>query len=247
MLSSLLLYYYSTIFSYPPYPPSRHIRRGIPPDALQLHKHPLLMLVLHHYALNSCKWTADYNYAVAGNERRHFSLIDNDVLIAGFYDNLKTIHLCVRHNEKFVFAKLVGVKMIIIRRKAGELCRIFQERFKIAHGTAHKKQTAVEGLVLGILSGIFEIFVGIFDVAEQREIRFDAVVVECDELVIDLLCSLMRCADRKPITDIRQESAEDRLPDLDALPLGIDTYFLFSAHGQAVMRFLAELGQCCHF
>ena len=96
--------HYELCIPNPPYPRPWHIRHRVPPDPLQFHKHPFLMLVLHHDSFHTCEWAADYYHAVAGDEGGHLRLIDNDIGIARFYDDAETLHLSVGDCEEIVGA-----------------------------------------------------------------------------------------------------------------------------------------------
>jgi len=85
-------------------PRPRHIRRSIPPNSLQFHEHPLLMLVLHHHSFDPSKRPADDHHLISYQELRDKILIDNDILVPRFDNNLETLHLPVGYGEKIVFA-----------------------------------------------------------------------------------------------------------------------------------------------
>ena len=80
-----------------------------------------------------------------------------------------------------------------------------QQGAEVVQRAAEKQQTAVERLVLDILCGVVEIFVGIFDVPYCGQIKFEIFVVDGYEFVINLLGAVVRGANWKPIFFVWQE------------------------------------------
>ena len=114
--------------------------------------------------------------------------------------------------------------MVIIRSQAGKHGFVFQQRAEVVDRAAHEKQAAVQRLVGNVLSGVFEIFVGIFYVPQDWQIEFEVSVVDGNKLVVKFLGAIVRGANRKPVADVWQQCRVNRLPEIDALSLGICSY-----------------------
>ena len=229
--------HYALCIPYPPYPRPGHIRRRVPSHALQFHKHPFLMLVFHHHALNTRKRPADDDNGIANHEVWHFILPNKNILIPGFYDYLETLHLSVGHGEEIVFAKFVGVKVIIIRCHSGEHRVVLQECAEVVYGGAEEQKSCVKRLVGDVLCGVVEILVGVFDVAKDWEVGFEAIVAQGDYLVVNLLCTVVRGADWEPVFDVRQQSVLYRLPVFGCSSFGIVRNYAFRIGGVAAILF----------
>ena len=112
-----------------------------------------------------------------------------------------------------------------------------QQGAEVVQRAAEKQQTAVERLVLDILCGVVEIFVGIFDVPYCGQVKFEIFVVDGYEFVINLLGAVVRGADWEPVFFVWQECKPDRLHEVVVLSFGICADILLRCRtvGRAVM------------
>ncbi len=204
------------------------------------------MLVFHHHAFDSRKRPADDHNTVASNQRRNFILPHNDVFVAGFYDDFETLHLPFGDGEEIVGAVGIGGKMIVIWCHSSEEFAVLKQGAKVVQCGAQEQKSCVQGLVGDVLCGVVEIFVGVFDVAEEREIRFEVVVFEGDEFVVNLLCAMVRGANWKPVSLVWQKGNPNRLPEIVVLSFGIraDILIRCRAVGRAAME-LVQNRHCC--
>ncbi len=90
----------------------------------------------------------------------------DDVLVAGFYDYLETLHLPFGDGEKIVGAVGIGGKMIVIWCHSCEEYAVLKQGAKVVQCGAQEQESSVQGLVGDVLCGVVEIFVGVFDVAK---------------------------------------------------------------------------------
>ena len=108
---------------------------------------------------------------------------------------------------------------------------------EVVQRAVEKQQTAVERLVLYELCGVVEILVGIFDVPDERQVKFEIFVVDGYEFVVNLLGAVVRGANWKPVFFVWQEGKPNRLPEIVVLSFGICADILLRCRtvGRAVM------------
>ena len=125
--------------------------------------------------------------------------------------------------------------MIVIRCHSGEHCVVLQEGAEVVYGGAEEQKSRVQWFVRDVLCGVVEIFVGVFDVAKDWEVWFEAIVAQGDYLVVDFLGAVVRGAYWKPVFDVRQQSVLYRLPDFGRSSFGIVRNYAFRIGGVAAM------------
>jgi hypothetical protein len=96
-----------------------------------------------------------------------------------------------------------------------------EQGFKVVDCGAQKQESSVQRFVRDVLRGIVEVFVGVFYVAKDWQVGFEAIVAQGHYLVVNLLCAVMGGAYWKPIFDVRQQGVLYRLPDFGLSTLGI--------------------------
>ena len=130
--------------------------------------------------------------------------------------------------------------MIIIRCHPWEHRFVLEQGAEVVDRTAQEEEACVQRLVRDVLCGVVEIFVGVFDVAQQREVGFEAVAAQRNYLVIDFLGAVVRGAYWKPILYVRQQGVLYRLPDFGRSSFGIVRNYAFRNGGFAAMNLALE-------
>ena len=196
------------------------------------------MLVFHNHAFHTRKWAADNNDGIASYEVGHLGLADENVFVARFYDDFETLHLTVGYGKEVVGAVGVGVKVIVIRCHPSKYRAELKKSAEVVQGRAEEQKSRVERLVGDILRGVVEVFVGVFYVAYNWEVRLKVAVTDGDELVINLLGAVMRGSDWKPVFFVWHKGNPNRLPEIDVLSFGIctDAFIGCCAFGRAAME-----------
>ena len=229
-----------------PYPRPGHIRSRIPSDALKLHKHTFLMFVLHHDSFDTGKWAADDDHGIADYKLGYLILLNNDILVAGFDDDAETLHLAVGDGQKIILAERVCEKVIVVRSHAGEHGLIFQKSAEVVRGCAQEQEAAVERLIFNFLRRVFKIFVGVFDVADERQVRLKRAIIDRNEFVIDFLCAAVSCADWEPVAGCSVQGVTYRHSVCGNLSVGILRNYCLRTVGYAVMDCAWVKNQCFH-
>ena len=179
------------------------------------------MLVLHHCSFHTRERPANHYYLVAGDERRHLRLVNDNILVARLHDDFETLHLSVGDGEKIIHAVGIDVEVIIIRCHARKNRFVFQQRAEVVESAAQEQQAAVERLVRDVLRGVVKIFVGIFDMPDDGQIKFEVFVVDGDECIVKFLRSVVRGAYWEPVLYVWQKGNPNRLPVIGILSAGI--------------------------
>ena len=101
-----------------------------------------------------------------------------DVFVPRFNDYLEALHLSVGHGEEIVFAKSVLAKVIVIRCHPWKHRVVLEQGFEVVDSGAQKQESCVQRFVCDILRGVVEVFVGVFDVAKDGQVGFEAIVAQ---------------------------------------------------------------------
>ena len=104
---------------------------------------------------------------------------------------------------------------------------------EVVQGRAQEQKTCVERLVGDVLSGVVEVLVCVFNVAQKREVRLETIVAERDDFVVDFLGAVVCGAYWEPIFYVRVQGVLYRLPDLGVPIVVICQNFAFSTVGSA--------------